>query len=198
MHEVDVGSTATDLRSRILREATRLFAERGYNATSVRELVEAAGCTKPALYYYFDNKEALFLEAIRAATESMTKIVEATTNREGSIRERLLVGIDGFFSTLEEYEMPMRLLMRAELQPDENQPSFDLQSVRGIQRGMIEQLLRAGVERGEIRSDVDVGDAGNALTGMVDQRVRLWVVLGEPIPADIGSRILRIFFNGVG
>ena len=37
----------------IARAAARLFAERGYDATSVREIVEAAGVAKPTLYYYF-------------------------------------------------------------------------------------------------------------------------------------------------
>jgi AcrR family transcriptional regulator len=43
----------------IARTAARLFAERGYDATSVREIVEAAGVAKPTMYYYFRSKEGL-------------------------------------------------------------------------------------------------------------------------------------------
>lgn len=43
----------------IARVAARLFATRGYDATSVREIVEAAGVTKPTLYYHFGSKEGL-------------------------------------------------------------------------------------------------------------------------------------------
>lgn len=43
----------------IARVAARLFASRGYDATSVREIVEAAGVTKPTLYYHFSSKEGL-------------------------------------------------------------------------------------------------------------------------------------------
>jgi TetR/AcrR family transcriptional regulator len=43
----------------IARAAARLFAERGYEATSVREIVKAAGVAKPTLYYYFQSKEGL-------------------------------------------------------------------------------------------------------------------------------------------
>ena len=43
----------------IARAAARLFAERGYDATSVREIVEAAGVTKPTLYYHFGSKQGL-------------------------------------------------------------------------------------------------------------------------------------------
>src|SRR5262249_28077832 len=43
----------------LARVAARLFAERGYEATSVREIVEAAGVAKPTLYYHFESKEGL-------------------------------------------------------------------------------------------------------------------------------------------
>jgi AcrR family transcriptional regulator len=43
----------------VARVAARLFAERGFDATSVREIVEAAGVAKPTLYYYFGSKEGL-------------------------------------------------------------------------------------------------------------------------------------------
>ncbi|MBN1516945.1 TetR/AcrR family transcriptional regulator [Candidatus Sumerlaeota bacterium] len=49
----------TGAKGRIIRGAIRLFCERGYAATSVREIVAAAGVTKPVLYYYFESKEAL-------------------------------------------------------------------------------------------------------------------------------------------
>jgi AcrR family transcriptional regulator len=43
----------------LARVAARLFAEKGYDATSVREIVEAAGVAKPTLYYYYGSKEGL-------------------------------------------------------------------------------------------------------------------------------------------
>jgi AcrR family transcriptional regulator len=45
---------------RILDSAVRLFARKGFAATSVREIVQEADVTNPMLYYYFDSKEGLF------------------------------------------------------------------------------------------------------------------------------------------
>ena len=56
----------------IARVASRLFATRGYDATSVREIVEAAGVTKPTLYYHFGSKEGL---AQAVLTRPMTEFV---------------------------------------------------------------------------------------------------------------------------
>jgi AcrR family transcriptional regulator len=51
--------TEGEVARQIARAAARLFAERGYDATSVRQIVEAAGVTKPTLYYHFGSKEGL-------------------------------------------------------------------------------------------------------------------------------------------
>ena len=47
----------TDTRAVILQTALELFAEKGYEATSMREIAEQIGISKPALYYHFDSKE---------------------------------------------------------------------------------------------------------------------------------------------
>ncbi len=47
-------------KDRIFGAALELFCRKGYHATSVREIVEAARVTKPVLYYYFKSKEELF------------------------------------------------------------------------------------------------------------------------------------------
>jgi TetR/AcrR family transcriptional regulator, cholesterol catabolism regulator len=51
-----------DVRSAVVAAAVDLFYTKGYQATSVREIVDAAGYTKGALYHYFDSKEEILLE----------------------------------------------------------------------------------------------------------------------------------------
>ena len=52
------------IANKLLEAAVRLFAHKGYRATSTREIVEAAGVTKPMLYYYFQSKEGLLAAAL--------------------------------------------------------------------------------------------------------------------------------------
>src|SRR5947209_19511022 len=58
----------------IAQVAARLFAARGYEATPVRAVVEAAGVTKPTLYYHFGSKEGL---AQALFTVPMARLIEA-------------------------------------------------------------------------------------------------------------------------
>jgi AcrR family transcriptional regulator len=59
--QVDTGEATRD---RVLRLADALFARRGYAAVSMRDVAVASGVTKPALYYHFRDKDALFSECI--------------------------------------------------------------------------------------------------------------------------------------
>ncbi|MCZ7604498.1 MAG: TetR/AcrR family transcriptional regulator [Planctomycetota bacterium] len=82
-------ATEADTKLVILREAAALFATRGYDAVSVREIVEASGVTKPALYYHFGSKEgvarAMVEYFLQAATEMRTRVFA----QAGAVRELL-------------------------------------------------------------------------------------------------------------
>jgi AcrR family transcriptional regulator len=58
----DSGRNGSSVPQRLLAESTRLFAEKGYESTSVQEIVDAAGVTKGALYHYYGSKEDLLYE----------------------------------------------------------------------------------------------------------------------------------------
>jgi AcrR family transcriptional regulator len=60
-------------RDRILKAAERLFAERGYDATSVRAIVAKARVNQAAINYHFEGKDGLYREVLRTAFRAMTE-----------------------------------------------------------------------------------------------------------------------------
>jgi AcrR family transcriptional regulator len=93
----DLLDPATDpaptTRERIPQVALRLFAEKGYEATSMREIAEHLGITKPALYYHFDSKEAIVRELLRELHGQVAELVSWAQQQEvtpGLRREVLL------------------------------------------------------------------------------------------------------------
>lgn len=185
-----------DLRDRILRSAIRLFAERGYAATSTRQIVEEAGCTKPALYYHFGSKEALFLEAIRLETAVITSFLEVEVDH-GTTRERMERLLGAFLAHVRRHPHSIQLLQRAENHPEEGQPSFDFASIRSHHLAHLRGLLAAGQAAGDIRPDLDLDDAASAAVAMVEQRLQLYT-RGGALPLDLPERLMRILFEGVG
>jgi AcrR family transcriptional regulator len=60
-------------RDRIMKAAERLFAERGYDGTSIRAIVAKARVNQAAINYHFDGKDGLYREVLRAAFRGMTE-----------------------------------------------------------------------------------------------------------------------------
>ncbi len=74
---------------RLLRAATRLFAERGYEGTSVQEVVAAAGVTKGAMYHYFGSKDDLLYEIYGRVLRMQTEHLVRIASRDAPVVERV-------------------------------------------------------------------------------------------------------------
>ncbi|MEV6103556.1 TetR/AcrR family transcriptional regulator [Streptomyces sp. NPDC051940] len=85
------GDDGLTVPERLLAVATRLFAERGYDRTSVQEIVEAAGVTKGALYHYFGSKDDLLHEIyarlLRLQQERLDHIASLDEPVESRLRQ---------------------------------------------------------------------------------------------------------------
>ena len=76
-----------DTRSAVLREAAALFAANGYDAVSVREIVAAAGVTKPSLYYHFGSKEGVARALIEDFLKAATVMRQGVFGKAQGVRE---------------------------------------------------------------------------------------------------------------
>ena len=76
-------------REAVLETAAHLFLERGYRSTSLRELAALLKITKPALYYYFQNKEEILVECYRAGIASIEGLLDEGELDHGTGLERV-------------------------------------------------------------------------------------------------------------
>jgi AcrR family transcriptional regulator len=77
-----------DTRARVLQAALELFAERGFAATSTRELSERLGFTKAALYYYFKTKDDLLAALIQPVVGQLSALITQTPVRASAAARR--------------------------------------------------------------------------------------------------------------
>ena len=86
-------STSTAAREQrideIRRAAIPVFAAQGFRGTSMADLAQAAGVSRPALYQYFDNRADLFRAAFQVLLEDATDAALATLEADGTVAERL-------------------------------------------------------------------------------------------------------------
>jgi AcrR family transcriptional regulator len=88
-------------RRQLLDHATRLFAEQGYHATSVADIVSGVAAGKGVFYWYFESKEQLFLEVLAKAQHDLWSVPEGTADDAGDPVLRIERGIRGALSWLE-------------------------------------------------------------------------------------------------
>lgn len=112
---------ADQRRSQLLGVAKTLFARSGFHATSMDEIAEAAGVTKPVLYQHFPSKRALYVELLRATGAEMLATLRAATTHAATGRERVEAGFEAYFTFAVRDRAGFRLLFAASIR---NDPEF--------------------------------------------------------------------------
>jgi AcrR family transcriptional regulator len=185
------------VRERLLSCATELFTQKGYTATTVREIVADAGVTKPVLYYYFGNKEGIYLELIRGAFAKFDALLDASRNKQGTATEKLLHLADQTFSLFMENIEVAKLMYSIYYGPPQGAPFFDFDRYHLKFHDAIRRLVREGIRQGEFQEG-SAEDMMWAIIGAVN--VAMEVQLCHP---EMGldrrrlGRILKIIFRGI-
>lgn len=147
-----------DPRERILLAAGREFAERGYEAATVRDICTAAGVNVAAVNYYFGDKRRLYIESVKHAHEERFRRVPQPEWAPGTPADRRLRDFVGSMldRMLGEGQPPwqVRLMMRELLQPTEACRELVEDSIRphfGILLGILDELVGGALPASELR-----------------------------------------------
>jgi AcrR family transcriptional regulator len=160
--------TAEERRSQLFGVALSLFAERGFAATTMDDIAEAAGVTKPLVYQHFDSKRALYLELMDVfSLQLVERIVTATAEARGP-REQVEVGMAAFFEMMVGNEQAFRLLYGRDA-PDDPELGQALSRVEDTIAQAIDPLIDAGLDP-EHRLLLAYG-----IVGMAEGATRHWI-----------------------
>ncbi len=187
---------STGLRRQILDQATRLFVTRGYNSISMREIAEACGVTKAALYYHFKDKEHLIMAILEGYLDEIEVLIKASRNVVGTIREKISYMVRSILIQDPEKRALIRLASQemSNLSPQSRAYFGQIYYEKFV--GQIEALLAEGVNAGELRS--------------LDPKATTWILLGMMYPffypghdremgnpEEIIPFLVSVFFEGV-
>ena len=99
-------------KDEIIAEATRLFAERGYEGASMGDLAERVGLRKASLFHHFASKDVLYATVLGQLVEGVQRAVLTAATSEGSFEQRLDALSDALTTTLGAQPYAARLLVR--------------------------------------------------------------------------------------
>jgi AcrR family transcriptional regulator len=156
-----------ETRRALLDAAATLFAENGYHATSVPDIVQAAGVGHGTFYEYFKSRRAILL--------ALTKEVFGQRPRltSHSLAERIRAEIFWYISDYVEHMTLSKVWYEAS--------HFDpeIGEARRRDRAHRVERVRRGIEAANVRSGIDPGVAAAALTAMVEEFAHRWFVEGD-------------------
>lgn len=200
--QADGGVEYKNKRDELIRVAAVLFKEKGYQATTLNEIAAAAGMDRASIYYYVDNKEEFFREAIKGVLDANTDEAERLLRmRSLNPREKLERLVALLMRSYEENYPYMYVYIQEEMHTvAEQQTVWAQEMVQQTQRfeTVVITLLKKGKEEGLFRNDISSSLAANALFGMFNWSHR-WYKPGDGKSADdVAKAFCDIFFEGFG
>jgi len=109
---------ADERRQQLLAVSCELFARTGFHDTSMDDIAEAAGVTKPVLYQHFPSKRALYGELLEDTGRRLLDRLAEATSRATSGRERVEAGFRAYFQFAVGDRSSFRLLFGASIRSD--------------------------------------------------------------------------------
>ena len=166
-------------RIRIIESAARLFAKRGYTATRMLNIAEAAGIGKGTIYEYFKSKDELFIEAFNAYIEEINKSIEKNIRH---IHDPVMKLRRYFFALLEilqtdfiEFAAIILDIWAEGLRRTNDIGFFSLDRMyRNYRMGLI-QILDEGVRQGKFKP-INTTITASIIVGTLDGLMVQWIV----------------------
>lgn len=170
-----------DNKEKLFIAATELFASEGYHKVSVREICEAAGVSKPVLYYYFKDKENLLEELINETYLRFDKLKEEHISKEETF-EGVLRGVvkiyisfikdsphlSKFSAVLQSVNVPEKILNRKIVRYRKDKKEFV-------------DLIKLNQKKGVLSDSIDAETLFSSFLGPILVYVIEVIVMGESI-----------------
>jgi TetR/AcrR family transcriptional regulator, cholesterol catabolism regulator len=183
-------------KSRIIDEASRLFYENGYEATSLDELASTLSVTKPFIYSHFENKLAILEAVYERSTARLIANVQNEVNRSGPAADRL----EKFIIVFVKENIEQQISSAVFLQEEKHLSKRQLKRIRdaeGAFNELLAKLLQSGIKSGDFHVE-DVKLASLSISGMV-RWVHRWYRPDGRLGADeIAERMAKLALNLVG
>lgn len=191
-----MANTATGLDEQILETAKDLFINKGYHGLSMREISDALDVSKAALYYYFKDKEELFLAILKVYLDDMSEALGRIQSEAAPRREQIRHFIEYVLAQPSKQRATIRLASQeiVHLTPKARKAFDALYREKFI--GKVQSILQQGMDNGEFRK--------------MRAEAAVWGLLGimfpyfypahsgdSPVPDETIQEVATIFLDGI-
>jgi AcrR family transcriptional regulator len=175
-------SRSVNTRRAIVHAATRLWTKKSYADTTVDDICAAAKVVRSTFYQHFDSKDSLLTEIALTTALGVASDVENTLET-GALDDNLAAFVDGLVRRIE--ATPRSLVVLIMRQVSVSAVAKRHEATEHVQfDDVLAYIIEGGQSRGEVVADVDAGDVGEVMGGMVLDALQRWT-------AEDSDRTLR-------
>jgi AcrR family transcriptional regulator len=184
------------MREQILSTAKSLFIQQGYHGLAMRQISDALGVTKAALYYHFKDKEELFLAILTLYLDEMETALDRIMNEAVTCRSKIQNFIEYVLVQPPDQRAIIRLASQEMGQLSAPARKAFERDYREKFIGKVEAILKTGMEQGEFKK--------------IRPEVATWTLLGMMypyfypthagnigLPDDIIQQIIAVYLDGM-
>ncbi|HET6939315.1 MAG TPA: TetR/AcrR family transcriptional regulator [Nocardioides sp.] len=184
-------------REELLAIAARLFAEKGFRSTTVRDIADAAGILSGSLYHHFDSKESMVDEILSSFQEELfgqyDEILASADDPRTKLERAVLVS----FETIDKHHDEVAIFQNDAAYLLTFDRFAYLQTRNDQSRELWLTLLRAGVDEGLLRDDLDLELTYRFIRDTVWVAVSWYRPGGRRTHTEIARQYLSILLEGI-
>jgi AcrR family transcriptional regulator len=182
---------ASERRDQLMATALEVFARQGFHATSMNEIADAAGVTKPVLYQHFTSKRGLYLELLSDVGNHLLEAIAKATANAGSPRAQVERGFAAYFQWVADDHDAFKLLFGSGARRDEEFAD----AVRRVEGAVAEAIASL------IAADIDDDHRtllGYGLVGLAEGTSRRLVAGAIPFdPQRVAAQVADLAYAGL-
>lgn len=185
--------TGAQRRQQLIEVARGLFAERGFDGTSIEEIAQRAGVSKPIVYEHFGGKEGLYAVVVDREMETLLEMVTSSLTKNRSLYRIQQVAL-ALLTYMEERTDGFRILMRGDSSHIGETGTYSSLLTDAISQ--VEHILASDFER----RGFDPAMAplyAQALVGMVSVTAQWWLDVREPSKEIVAAHLVNLCWNGL-
>lgn len=195
-HGIEKMNQPSDTQQKILDAAIDIFAQKGYHATKVDEIVEESKTSKGAVYFYFPSKQDIFLAIVDKFASLLEGRLSRVIDQQASGVERVTAALQVCLETFEQYRSLAKVFL---VQAAGLGVLFEDKQIEVHNRfaRMIQKQLDQAVYEGDI-PPIDTEVAAYIWMGAIYDMVIRWVRTGQPEPSRIFPTLQVMLLRSIG
>ncbi len=193
-------SKGEQTREMILARAAQLFSQRGYFGSSLADLMQATGLEKGGIYNHFSSKEQLALEAFDYAFTLLQQRIRHTLSGKTHAVDRLLAIITYFQGIIEDPPLIGGCpILNTAIEADDAYPVLRDRARVAMDslRTTIERIVTKGIERQEIRAEVDATACATIFIATLEGALMLSKLYEDPVHMQRAANHLTHYIDTI-